>query len=720
MNFGIREKNGTALISSTWKIIRSEYNGPLFFIGCGTIFKMRDFYKFSRAALFAFIAVLTVCACSGGGGGSGGGSSGSTATPAVVASTKSFPIDIAMASLVKSGFDAQVSISGTYKPGGQSASYPVTGQGSASWMPSVNAYFLGAQALDAATVIRATETVNGTTVPVDSLTHQYFRSDNYFPVGQIDDSNKFYVVTAFSGWPTAARVGDTGALGTVTIYNDYTQAAVVGSQQWTYSIEADTADSIIFVWTVVEADSDGSRSTQADRYRVASSGAITFVSTTGSNTSGGDSLSLVATATTSRAPGTGSPVAPWAPVGTSGTAIGGAVAGLLSNDLVLTNGTNAVRLSPGATYFVLPGQVAEGATYNVVITSQPVGEVCSLANASGIKTRASVTNVVVSCRSTNTVTTFAGTGLAGAANGRGDSASFYNPRGLAVDSAGNVYVADQMNNLIRKITPAGIVSTFAGSGQQGGTNGAAAVASFHSPIGVAVDNAGNVYVADSGNHLIRKITPSGVVSTFAGSGVQGATNGAAASASFYGPFGVAVDVMGNLYVADGSSQMIRKVTPGGMVTTLAGNGQRGYADGPAGTAMFNNPNGIAVDASGNVYVADLDNNAVRKIAADGTVSSIGHQEDNSRYYFGGPTGVAVDASGYVYVVEMFNNRVVRIAPSGSVAVLAGNGVSTPSGSTNGPGAIATFLFPFGVAVSASGSLYLGDTGNHMIRKITFQ
>lgn len=677
---------------------------------------MVDFHKVSRAALLAFCAILALAACGGGGGST---QSAATTQPAAVASTRSFAIDVAMANLVRSGFDSQLTISGNYKPSGQASSYPVTGQATGSWIRGVSAFFLGQATVDAPSVIRGSETVNGTSVSVDSVIHQYFRSDNYFPVGQIDDSNRFYVVNSFSGWPAAARVGDSGVLGAVTIYGDYTLDRAVGSQQWTYSIEADTADTVIFVWTVVEDDSNGTHTTQADRYRVTSSGGITFVSTTGNSSSAGDTLALTATATSARTPGTTAAPAPWAPVGTSG-GIGGAVVGLQSNDLVLANGTNSVRLSPQATYFALPGEVAEGSSYNVVLTSQPVGAVCSIANASGVKGKDAVTNPVVTCVSTSTVSTLAGSGLVGASDGPGDTASFNNPRGLAVDPAGNLYVADQSNNLIRKVSPAGVVSTFAGSGQQGATDGPAATASFFWPMGVAVDRSGNVYVADGGNHLIRKITPSGMVSTIAGNGQQGATNGAAASATFYGPFDVAVDTAGNLYVADGGNQTIRKVTPGGIVSTLAGNGQKGYADGAAGSAMFNNPQGVAVDGAGNLYVADLENYAVRKIATDGTVSTIGRDATDARYYFSGPAKVAVDANGDVFVVDMFANRVDRIAPNGSVAVLAGNGTSVPTGSDDGPGATASFLFPSGIAVSTSGIVYVGDTVNHKIRKIVLQ
>ena len=157
------------------------------------------------------------------------------------------------------------------------------------------------------------------------------------------------------------------------------------------------------------------------------------------------------------------------------------------------------------------------------------------------------------------VTTFAGSGTRGSSDGTGASASFYFPMGLAVDSSGNVYVADEANNLIRKITPTGVVSTFAGSGSRGSTNGTGTEASFNGPIGIALDSSGNVYVSDNGNHLIRKITSAGVVSTLAGTGSQGFENGEGTAASFYSPNGISVDSTGNVYVADTYNHLIRKI-----------------------------------------------------------------------------------------------------------------------------------------------------------------
>lgn len=193
---------------------------------------------------------------------------------------------------------------------------------------------------------------------------------------------------------------------------------------------------------------------------------------------------------------------------------------------------------------------------------------------------------------------------------------------MAADGTGNVYVADYENNLIRKISQAGVVSTLAGSGAKGADDGLDTAATFNLPEALAVDASGNVYVADNGNNLIRKVTPAGQVSTFAGSGQPGRGDGTGAAASFSSPFGIAIDANGNLYVADSGNNLIRKITPGGAVTTIAGSGSRGANDGSGSAASFNTPAGIAVDKSGNIYVADEGNNLIRKITQTGAVTTI--------------------------------------------------------------------------------------------------
>ena len=213
-------------------------------------------------------------------------------------------------------------------------------------------------------------------------------------------------------------------------------------------------------------------------------------------------------------------------------------------------------------------------------------------------------------------TLIGGTGVA-FADGNGTTARVYHPAGLAVDSSGNLYVADTYNHRIRKITPASDVTTVAGSGTATFADGTGAAASFCFPEGVAVDSSGNLYVADAYNHLIRKITPAGVVTTLAGSSSSGYADGTGVAASFNQPHGVATDSFGNIYIGDYYNHRIRQVSPAGVVTTLAGNvtgiGNGAFADGTGAAASFNSPFGVAVDSSGNVYVADYGNNRIRKI-----------------------------------------------------------------------------------------------------------
>jgi DNA-binding beta-propeller fold protein YncE len=292
------------------------------------------------------------------------------------------------------------------------------------------------------------------------------------------------------------------------------------------------------------------------------------------------------------------------------------------------------------------------------------------------------------------VTTLAGSTTPGSTNATGTAASFNLPTGVAVDATGNTYVADFSNDMIRKITPAGVVTTLAGSGTAGSTNGTGTTASFWSPQGVAVDASGNVYVADKGNNMIRKITPAGVVTTLA--------------TSFNWPAGVAVDASGNVYVADRSNNMIREITPAGVVTTLAGSGTAGSTNGTGTAASFYSPFGVAVDATGNVYVAEWGNNMIRKITPAGVVTTLATG-------FNLPTGVAVDATGNVYVANQNSNMISKITPAGVVTTLAGSGTA---GSTNGTGTTASFNGPSGVAVDASGNVYVADANNNMIRKIT--
>ncbi|WP_412850405.1 T9SS type A sorting domain-containing protein [Chryseobacterium sp. PMSZPI] len=320
-----------------------------------------------------------------------------------------------------------------------------------------------------------------------------------------------------------------------------------------------------------------------------------------------------------------------------------------------------------------------------------------------------------------TVTTFAGS-TEGNANGTGTTAQFSNPMGICKDAAGNLYVADTYNRSIRKITPQGQVTTLAGSGTYGNADGAGTAAQFGRPTGITVDNAGNVYVVDTSNERIRKITPQGLVTTLAGSSA-GYAEGTGAAAQFNRPEGIAVDTAGNLYVADTDNNRIRKITPQGQVTTLAG-GTYGYADGPGATARFINPYGITIDADGNLYLTDMGYARIRKITPQGLVTTLaggttGYADGiGTAAQFNSPIGITTDTNGNIYVADTYNYRIRKITSQGQVTVttLAGS----TQGYAEGTGTAALFNEPCGITVGNDGNLYIADTGNNRIRKITLQ
>jgi hypothetical protein len=342
------------------------------------------------------------------------------------------------------------------------------------------------------------------------------------------------------------------------------------------------------------------------------------------------------------------------------------------------------------------------------------------------------------------VSTIAGwAGASGSADGTGSGARFYNPVGVAVDGPGNVYVADTYNNTIRKVTPVGanwVVSTLAGlAGTSGTADGTNSNARFNNPSGVAVDSVGNLYVADAYNSTVRKITPFGsnwAVSTLAGlAGNYGSADGTGTNAQFGIPSAIAVDSAGNVYVPDGAqggNETIRKITPTGVVSTLAGQaGSFGYADGIGTNARFASLSGVTVDGAGNLYAADTYVNNIRKIApvgsnwvvstlagrvAAGTDDSGSFDGTGTNAQFNSPSGLAVDAAGNVFVADSYNNTVREVTPSAVVSTLAG---APPSqGGKDGTGPSARFHWPEGVAADGAGNVYVADTYNATFRKLT--
>jgi serine/threonine-protein kinase len=262
----------------------------------------------------------------------------------------------------------------------------------------------------------------------------------------------------------------------------------------------------------------------------------------------------------------------------------------------------------------------------------------------------------------------AGSGSAGFEDGAGAAAQFYRPSGVAVDGEGSIIIADWGNHAVRKLTPDGTVSTLAGSGRQGFADGAGTAAQFYYPRDVAVDGEDSIIIADYVNHRVRKITPDGTVSTLAGSGRAGFADGAGAAAQFNGPSGVAVDGKGSIIITDSGNHRVRKITPDGTVSTLAGSGSKGFAD--------NYSRGVAVDGEGSIIIADWGNHRVRKLTRDGTVSTLAGSGSKgfadgagAAAQFKHPYGVAVDGEGNIIITDFSNQRLRKITPDGTVSTL---------------------------------------------------
>jgi len=333
------------------------------------------------------------------------------------------------------------------------------------------------------------------------------------------------------------------------------------------------------------------------------------------------------------------------------------------------------------------------------------------------------------------ITTVAGSGTN---NYSGDGAAATNatlasPSGVAVDAVSNLFIADSANNRVRKVGTNGVITTVAGNGTAAysGDGAAATNASLSGPRGVAVDAAGNLFIADFFNHCIRKVGTNGVITTVAGNGSGGYSgdNGAATNASLYYPVGVAVDATGNLFIADSLNYRIRKVATNGIITTVAGDGSGGYGgDNAAATAASLYAGGVTVDGIGNLFISDNGNSRIRKVGTNGIITTVA---GNGYYAFSGdggvatnasltsPSGVAFDAFGNYYIVDYANYRIREVtASSNIISTVAGNGVGAYSGD-GGSATNASLNLPKGVAVDAGGNVFIADYANNRVRKVAF-
>jgi sugar lactone lactonase YvrE len=298
--------------------------------------------------------------------------------------------------------------------------------------------------------------------------------------------------------------------------------------------------------------------------------------------------------------------------------------------------------------------------------------------------------------------------------------------GLAVDATGNLFVADLEDHVIWKVTPANQVTVLAGSlGVAGSADGHGSTAQFRNPGCLALDPAGNLVVADTGNHTIRRITPDGTVTTLAGApGLPGSLDATGTLARFNAPYGLAVDATGGVYIADTQNHTIRFMAADGTVTTYAGkSGQPGSVDAVGLGAQFNQPNGLALATDGTLYVADYGNSCIRKIASNGQVGTLAGQAGlpafidgtGSAAQFNLPVGIALDGNGLLWVTDTHNHAIRSITSAGVVHLVAGPGTS---GNADGTGNAALFNLPCGIAVTPAGNLVVADTGNHILRSVT--
>jgi sugar lactone lactonase YvrE len=392
--------------------------------------------------------------------------------------------------------------------------------------------------------------------------------------------------------------------------------------------------------------------------------------------------------------------------GTAFTANWGTASGASEYILTVVNGPNTNIYNVGnVTSYNITGLI-QNTTYSYSVKAK---------NKNGTSASSNIINVTTISISQAGVSTFAGSNTF-FQNGPLTLAAFKSPGAVVADSNGNFYIADTGNNVIRKVDSSGNVTTYAGSGNS--LNGNGTNASFSSPHGLAIDSAGNLYVTEN-NTTIRKIDISRNVTTYAGDGGYGNQDGNLTDAQFAGPQGIAIDNTGNLYVTDIYNYNIRKIDPSGNVTTLAGSGEYGDLDGEGTEAQFASPFGITIGTDGNLYVTDKDNYRIRKITASGTVTTFagnfyGSDDNNGTdASFAQPQGITADNNGNLYVADTGNTRIRKIDSSANVTTIAGNS----AGYIDANGTSAAFSNPEGITIDGSGNLYVADTGNTRVNSI---
>jgi len=343
------------------------------------------------------------------------------------------------------------------------------------------------------------------------------------------------------------------------------------------------------------------------------------------------------------------------------------------------------------------------------------------------------------------ITTVAGTGIPGFSGDGGPAVQAQIDLGIpldpdleeyahiAVDAQGSLYLPDQLNNRVRQVTPDGIIRTIVGTGEYGfdGQNVPALRAILGYPTAVMVDAAGNLYICDQDNSRVRRVDRNGSISTFAGNGSYGfgGNGGLATLATLDYPAGLAADAAGNVYIADTYNNQVRRVAPNGIITAYAGNGEHGF-DGDGGNALralLDFPAGLALDAQGNLYIADQHNNRIRRVAADGTITTVvgtgvegfgGDGGPATRALLAYPADVAFDAQGNLYIADQRNNRVRRVDRNGIITTVVGNGLHGYDGD-GGPPLLAILDYPGGLAFDPQGNLYIADHHNNRVRKVVF-